>query len=133
MVFVGAAFFKRLMAFIFVFVALLFLARARQTMISSIADDAILLDAMVYNGFILLLNLFLGYAFGLKTNANWLVLFILSLLIGVDLAIRPFHPWLYSKGFQFIRITVGSLREFVSIIPVLPVLFLGFQSGYLKR
>ncbi|NDA63549.1 MAG: hypothetical protein EBX50_16160 [Chitinophagia bacterium] len=121
------------MAFIFVFVALMFLARARQTTISSIVDGKVWLDAMVYNGSIILLNLFLGYAFGLKSSANWLALFILSLLIVVDLAIRPFHPWLYSKDFQFIRITVGNLREFVSIIPVLPVLFLGFQSGYLKR
>jgi hypothetical protein len=121
------------MAFIFVFVALMFMARERQTTIGSIVDCKAWMDAMVYNGSIILLNLFLGYAFGLKTNTNWLVLFFLSLLIGVDLAIRPYHPWLYSKGFQFIRITVGSLREFVSIIPVLPVLFLGFQSGYLKR
>jgi len=133
MVFISTTVFKRLIAFVFVFVALMFLARARQTTISSIVDGKVWLDAMVYNGSIIFLNLFLGYAFGLKSSANWLVLFILSLLIGVDLAIRPYHPWLYSKGFQFIRITISSLREFVSIIPVLPVLFLGFQSGYLKR
>jgi len=133
MVFLSTNFFKKLIAFVIVIVAITLIARSRLSKTWSVEYYSISLDAYVYIGSVFVLNLFLSHIFGIKSNTKWLIFFVLLFLTGADYLSRYFEPWLYSKGFQFIRITVGSLREFVSIIPVLPVLFLGFQSGYLKR
>jgi len=133
MVFISTTVFKKLIAFVFVFVALIVLARVKEALVWGIPNGFPRIDVALYNGTIILLNLILSYMFGLKPNAKWMVLFLLSFFIGIGLLVVYLQPWLYSHGFKFITITFGKLREFVSIIPVLPVLFLGFQSGYLKR
>jgi len=79
-------------------------------------------DALIYNGSVVLVNIVLAMFLKINRGGIGLLIGLLLFFISLDMFMHYFVFNLKNQSFYFLLLNVGNIRQFLSIMPVLPFL-----------